>query len=351
MHAIVLHACGGPERLQYEAREPPNARPGWVVVKVHAEGVCYRDIVERRGGFAFIKQPVVPGHEWAGEIVEIGAGVIDFAIGDRVVNLHRAACGACEACRRGHETRCRAALEVFGLSVDGGYAQLVAAPVGCLVRLPAEIPFAAACFLNCTAGVALRALRSVARVVAGERVLVTGASGGVGAHAIQIAKVLGAHVIAATSNDAKRESLRDLGADTVVVSAAADLHRAVKRETAGTGVDVVLDCVGTPTLNASLRSLRAGGRLVVVGNVTGDRWEVNPGFVILAELQIMGSAGCNRDDLEQVLAWVAQGRVRPIIAEQLPLSAAAEAHRRLERQGVTGRIVLLPWADEASAAK
>lgn len=348
MHAVVLHSCGGPEQLQIESREPPNARPGWVVVKVHAEGVCYRDIVERRGGFAFIKQPVIPGHEWAGEIVELGADVDAFAVGDRVVNLHRAACGRCEPCREGHQTRCRAALEVFGLSVDGGYAQFVAAPAGCLVRLPSGIPYAQACFLNCTAGVALRALRGVAHVVAGEQVLVTGASGGVGAHAVQVAKALGAKVLAATTRESKREALRALGADDVIVSTPAELHRAVKRATAGAGVDVVLDCVGTPTLNASLRSLRAGGRLVVVGNVTSDRWEVNPGFVILAELQIMGSAGCNRDDLEQVLAWVADGRVRPIIAAQLPLSAAADAHRRLEQQAVTGRIVLLPWSDDAA---
>lgn len=348
MQAIVLREPGGPDQLRLESLPEPQPRPGGVVVRVHAEGVCFRDIVERRGGFAFIKRPVVPGHEWAGEIVAVGDGVEGFAVGDRVVNLHRAACGRCESCTAGHQMRCRRALEVFGLSVDGGYAQYVQAPVGCLVPLPAAIPYAQACFLNCTAGVALRALRSVAALQPGERVLVTGASGGVGMHAIQVARALDAHVIATTSSAAKREALLEIGAHEVVVGEPGELHRAVKRATAGQGVDVALDCVGTPTLNASLRALRAGGRLVVVGNVTGERWAVNPGFLILAELQVFGSAGCNRDDLQQVLAWVEQGRLRPVLQQVLPLSAAAHAHRMLESQAVTGRLVLDPWADAAT---
>ncbi|MBC8072211.1 MAG: zinc-binding dehydrogenase, partial [Deltaproteobacteria bacterium] len=177
---------------------------------------------------------------------------------------------------------------------------------------------------------------------AGERVLVTGASGGVGIHALQVAKALGAHVIAATTSNAKAALLREYGADEVVVGEPAQLHHAVKRATGGVGVEVALDCVGTPTLNAALRSLRQGGRLVVLGNVTTLRWEINPGFVILGELEVHGSAGCNRADLEQVLRWVVAGELRPVLQEVLPLAAAAEAQRRLEQRRVSGRLVLSP---------
>lgn len=342
MRAILLSQSGPPENLVVADLPIPTATTTSVVVRIRATGVCYRDIVERRGGFAFAKRPVVPGHEWAGDIVEVGGDVTAFAIGDRVVNLHRAACGACPACSGGHESRCRRALEVFGLTIDGGYAEYVRAPVGCLVRLPDAVSYEHGCFLNCTAGVALRALRTVAAVAKGETVLITGASGGVGVHAVQVAKLLGAKVIAVTGNEAKVPMLESVGADTVIVSGPTEIHTKVKRSTGGQGVDVALDCVGEPTLNASLRSLQPGGRLVVVGNVTADRWEINAGYLILGELSVHGSAGANRSDLEQVLRWTAEGELRPMVHAIWDLACAAQAHHALESHGVTGRIVLRP---------
>lgn len=122
----------------------------------------------------------------------------------------------------------------------------------------------------------------------------------------------------------------------------ADFHKTLGRRTRGRGVDIVLDCVGEPTFNASLRSLRPMGRLVVVGNVTPDRVQLDAGFAILSELVIAGSAGCSRTDLLDVLAWVEDGRVRPVVADVLPLPQASEAHRRLEAREAGGRIVLRP---------
>lgn len=343
MRAIVVREPGPPEHLQLDDDHPrPALRPGCAIVQVDAEGVCYRDVVERRGGFPFIKRPVVPGHEFAGTIVELADDVEGLAIGERVVNLHRAPCGSCRACAGGNETRCQRALEVFGLSVDGGYAEYVLARAGCLVPVPDGLASEHACFLNCTAGVALRALRTIGGLREGETVAITGAAGGVGLHAIQIAKALGARVLAITTTPAKADALARSGADDVVVASGADFHKIVKRRTDGIGVPLVLDCVGEPTLNASLRSLESGGRLVVVGNVTSARVEINAGFVILGELTIRGSAGSNRSDLEQVLQWAADGTIRPALAEVLPLAAAADAHRRLEAKDVVGRLVLAP---------
>jgi D-arabinose 1-dehydrogenase-like Zn-dependent alcohol dehydrogenase len=147
---------------------------------------------------------------------------------------------------------------------------------------------------------------------------------------------MNARVTAITSSPAKVAALEELGAETVIVSEDLRFHKKVAR------VDVVLDCVGAPTINASLRSLRPTGRCVVVGNVTTERVEVNPGLVILNELSLVGSAGCNRSDLADVLAWVQSGELKPIVADALPLASAADAHRRLEQRQVTGRIVLRP---------
>lgn len=340
MQAIVLHETGPAENLLLENVERPQLTQGSVLVRVHAAGVCYRDVVDRRGGFPFMKKPVVPGHEFAGEVTAVADDVTGFAVGDRVVNLHRAPCGECEYCLAGHGPRCVRSLFMFGLTADGGYAEFVAAPEGALVKLPEPISYDSSCFLACTAAVALRGMRTRGRLAAGESVLITGASGGVGLHGIQVAKALGARVIAVTSSESKRAMLEKFGAE-VIVSTDLGFHKQVKSVTDG-GVNVVLDCVGVPTLNASVRSVKPMGRVVVAGNVTVARLELNPGYMILNEVELLGTSGCTRDDLCTVLDWVADGTLQPVIADRLPLKDAAKAHRRLEDKGVIGRLVLQP---------
>ncbi len=337
MRAVVLHEPGPPDNLVLETRAVPEAIAGHVVVRVRAAGVCYRDTIDRRGGFPFMKRPVIPGHELAGEVVAVGDGAA-LSVGARVVNLHRAPCGQCRYCRAGHEPRCETSPWFFGLTADGGYAEYALAPAVSLVELPAAIAFESGCFLACTAGVALRALRTRAAVAAGETVLITGASGGVGLHAIQVAKALGARVVAVTSSPDKAAALGARGADEVLVAPDLSFHKHAKP----LGIDVVLDCVGAPSLNSAIRSVRPMGRVVVAGNVTVESFSVNPGYLILNEVQLSGSSACSRADLEQVLAWVSEGKLTPALAETLPLASAAAAHRRLEAKGVVGRLVLVP---------
>jgi acryloyl-coenzyme A reductase len=338
MRAVVVREPGDFDKLELTEWERPTPGPGHAVVRVRAAGVCHRDLLDRQGKYPFMRRPVVTGHEFAGEITDLGANT-EFAVGDRVVAMHRAPCGQCDECRRGEETRCTRALASFGLTIDGAYAEYVAAPAGALVPLPREIPFEQAAFLHCTAGVALRALRHQARLQAGETVLVTGASGGVGVHALQIARILGARVVALTSHAEKAESLRALGADDVIV-AKGEFHREVLARTGG--ADVALELVGAPTFNSAMRSLRVGGRIVVVGNVTAERVEVNPGWVILREVALFGSSGASRRDVTDVLDWVVRGRLKPVVAATLPLAEARAAQERLARQSVIGRIVLVP---------
>src|SRR6266567_441671 len=139
MRAIVLRQIGGPEVLEWTDAPDPVPGAGEVLVRVKAEGVCGRDLIDRRGGFRGLRLPVILGHEFAGEVVRVAPGVSDLAVGDRVANLLRLGCGACRACLRGETPICERAWQSFGQTQNGGYAELVAAPAVALVKIPGEV--------------------------------------------------------------------------------------------------------------------------------------------------------------------------------------------------------------------
>jgi acryloyl-coenzyme A reductase len=340
MRAIVIRENGGADRLEAVEMADPSPSTGQVLLRVGGCGVCYRDIVDRRGGYPFMRKPVVTGHEIAGTIEAVGAGAGDFAVGDRVALVHRAPCGECAPCKAGDEVLCLASPVMYGVTVDGGYAEKCVAYASSLARVPEGVPLEKAAFLHCTAAVALRALRRHANLHAGQSVLITGASGGVGVHAIQIAKILGARVVALTTSPEKAERLGELGADDVVIARDGNFHKEVLAKTGG--VNVALELTGAATFNGALRSLAAGGRLVVVGNVTGERLEANPGYLIIRELSATGSLGATRGELSEVLAWAAAGKLRPIVSQTRPLDEARAAQELLEHKGGFGRQVLVP---------
>ncbi len=311
--------------------EPAALEAGHVRVAVEACGVCHRDLLDREGRFPFIRLPITPGHEAAGRVVEVGAGVTEFEPGQRVATMHRDACGACPACEAGQTTLCTGAAWVFGLLADGGYASEVVAPASALYPVTAALPATHAAVLHCTFGTAYRDLAVLAGLRRGERVLVTGANGGVGCAAVQIAERMGAHVVALI-RDAQHEAfVRELGAHEVVLDAA---------KTAP--VDVALDAVGAPTFLPALRALRIGGRMVVVGNVTREKVGLNLGFVITRGLMIAGGSGASRDDMRGVLAMHAGRPFHFPIARTLPLGQAEEAQKLVKAGGLRGRIVLEP---------
>lgn len=342
MRAVVLERAGGPEVLEYRDVVDPVPGPEDVLVRVHACGVCGRDLIDRRGGFPALKLPAILGHEFAGEVVARGERADQFAIGERVANLHRPFCGSCRACVAGELTDCDRAWQSFGQTVDGAYADFVVANQRALVRVPDDIDLVAACSVGCTAGVALRALRSVAHLELGETVLITGASGGVGMQAIQIARRMGARVVALTSSlEEKRQALLDAGADMIVEVGDGNFHRRV-REHVSSGVDVALELTGSPTFPSALRSLRAGGRMVVVGNIQTEKVSFNPGALILFSHHISGSHGYTPEDLAHCFELMRRGDLKPSIDRTLPLEQAAEAHRLMAARRAIGRLILVP---------
>ena len=340
MRAMVIREFGDPEVLQLAevpAPRPENLAPNELLLRVRAVGVCYHDLINRRGSLPRTELPSILGHEIAGEVVAVGEAA-DFQVGDRVATVQRVHCGDCDLCHGGRPTLCRDGL-FFGEEIPGGYAEYTVAPAHGLARIPETIPFAEASICDCTIGTAIHVVRQ-GRVHPQESVLITGASGGVGLHAIQVCRLGGAKVIAVTSSPQKEDALRVAGADEVIV--APDLHFAkeARRITGGVGADVVLEVTGAVTFEESLRSLRPAGRLVMVGNLETKPVSFMPGLMILKELEFIGSFATTTDELAEAFRLVESGSIRPMLSDTLPLEEAAHAHQLLYDRQATGRIVL-----------
>ena len=313
----------------------PSAPTGTqVVVAVESCGVCHRDLIDRGGGIPFMTLPITLGHEAAGRVIAVGPDVTRWQLGDRVATLHRDSCGTCELCHQGEDTLCPNGYHVLGIVADGGYATHVTVPERALYALPDHLPTAEAAILNCTYGTAFRGLRA-GGCRQGRTVVITGASGGVGSAAVEIAARMGARVVAVIRDAGRSDYVTALGAASVVVDPGDGFHKVPDTANA----DLVLDCVGEPTLNASLRCLRLGGTVVAIGNITQERLSLNVGLVIVKALRIIGSSGANPRDMADLLVLRGQHPFAMTV-EELPLTEAEAAHRRLREGGVPGRLVL-----------
>ena len=317
-----------------EMPDPPAPTGNQVVVEVDACGVCHRDLIDRGGGIPFMTLPITLGHEAAGRVIGVGPDVTRWQVGDRVATLHRDSCGTCERCREGEDTLCQNGFHALGIVADGGYATHLTLPERSLYAVPDELPVAEAAILNCTYGTAFRGLRA-GGCGPGRTVVITGASGGVGSAAIEVASRMGAHVIAVIRDAGRTDYVTELGADTVVVDPGNGFHKVPETANA----DMVLDCVGEPTLNSSLRCLRLGGSVIFVGNITQERLSLNVGLVIVKALRIIGSSGASPRDMADLIELRGDQPFAMTITE-LPLDEAEAAHQRLRDGGVPGRLVL-----------
>lgn len=339
MAATVLPRFGNPSVFVCEEVTRPEPRPDQFLVRVHACGICGHDLLTRQGAFPHTRLPAVIGHEIAGVVAEVGALVTRFRPGDRVALNQRQSCGVCQACREGHSNVCREGYGFYGEDVSGGYGDYVVATERNAIHLPDSIDFATGAILSCAVGTGFHALGR-ARLRPGDSVLVTGAGGGVGLHTVQLARELGYHVIALTSSDHKAARIRTAGANDVVVSPDMQFHTTVRDLTRGQGVAAVIEITGTPTFASSLRCLRQGGRLVIVGNVRPGDVAFNPAVGILKEIELVGSSHATLDDLVRVTDLVVRGRIKPIVAMVIDGADIADVHGRIERMIVSGRVVL-----------
>lgn len=322
----------------------PQPGPGEALVQVRAAGICGTDLHILHGEIPPARTPITLGHEVAGVVASVGEGVSDWRSGDRVCVYPHTPCGTCDLCRAGRESLCPNT-RILGLHMDGGFADFLLVPAACLVRLAEAIPFAAGAVITDAVSTAYHALTRRGAMRQGETVAVFGC-GGVGHHVIKLARLLGAGQIVAV--DLAAGALRraaEAGADITIDAAAEQPAKAVRGATGGAGADLALECVGkAAVVGEALRSVKRGGRLVLVG-VGPDRPELPPlRSFVGTELTVMGSMGFDRAELVRVIEMVSGGALdlARSVAE-VPLDAIGEAIERLERrEGDLVRLVVVP---------
>ena len=340
MRAAVFHEFGDPSVVRIEEVPDPRPAAGEALVEVHAAGLNHLDLWVRRGLPIETTMPHIGGAEVAGVVTELGEGVREVAVGDRVVADPSLSCGECAACRAGEEPLCES-YRILGEHVQGGFAERVTVPARNLLKLPSGFPFDRAAASPLVFGTAWRGLMTRGRLREGASVLVTGASGGVATVAIRIARWVGARVFALTSTP-HLERVRALGADVVYDRTDADWSRQLWRETGKRGVDVVFDSVGEAIWEDAVRSLAPGGRLVTYGATTGARASMDIRRVFWRQLEILGTTMASRREFAEVMGLVLTGALVPVIADVMPLERAREAHERLEAGDVFGKLILAP---------
>ena len=340
--ALVLEAPGEEPSLAVREVEAPTLGPHDVLVEVAACGMCRHDVAVMQGMLRRgVKPEIVLGHEISGRVVDIGPSTPSVNVGDRVTTTLTTFCGRCRRCLGGQEYRCVDGRGI-GHAIDGGFAQLVRVPDTCLVPVPDGVELEEASIFGCPMGVALRALRDVAEVRSGETVLVTGAGGGLGVHAIQIASALGGRVIAVTTSSDKVERLEQLGMAEVILADELDFSEIALALTGDLGVDVVANTVGSAVFGSSVRSLAQFGRMVILGEVTGDRASINLAELLFRDAKVAASSGAGPRHIAEIGDLVVSGRIRPVVSEKYALEDAATAYRLMRANQTFGRVVLVP---------
>jgi propanol-preferring alcohol dehydrogenase len=337
MRALVLEQFDGP----FIAKDVPTPAIAAheALVRVSHVGVCGTDVKIRGNKMGIGVIPLIMGHEIAGVVADAGSAVRGVAPGDRVVVSFYVTCGRCNFCRAGRDTLC-AEVRQHGFSLDGGFAEYVKTPGENLCKVPDQVPLEQACILGDAVATSYHAVTKRAHVRPGTTVAIVGA-GGVGLHALQIARLAGASVIAIDVSEARLDLARALGADAVVDARGGPFHEAVRRLTGGQGADVVIELVGSAaTLPSSYQSVRRAGRLVFIGYSPQVPLAVMPHELVRHEIEIVGSRANTVQELEETMDLVAQGRIRPIVDRVMPLADVEHAFDALRHGRPLGRNVL-----------
>lgn len=332
MKAVRIHAFGGPEQLHYEEAPEPALPDNHVLIQVAAAAVNHADLSRRKGSYlgrlegagGQVPLPAILGLEVAGTVVRTGPAVSGFRAGDRVLAWH----------------------------VSGGYAEYTTAPALSVCLLPEGLSFEQGAGMPNAFLTADHILRHCAKLQEGESVLVQAAASGVGTIAVQLAKHLGARVLATASTEEKLQRLRALGADVLINYSQVDFVSAARQATEQRGVEVVLECVGGEVLTKSLLCLAPLGRLVIYGRVSGSLPFLDTDYIATRNLTVVGAHRAmppwkgpmqqKQDSLQALLRLVQEGKIRPVNDRSFPLAEAAAAHEYLADRRTIGKVVLIP---------
>jgi propanol-preferring alcohol dehydrogenase len=337
---LAVRYLGPKQPFVLRAVEIPHAGPGEARVRVAACGVCRTELHLMDGLLDLGRRDYTVGHEVAGVIETVGAGVPESRIGERVVVYYYIGCGDCRYCRTGDEQLCPQPKAQPGFSSDGGYAERLVVPARNCVTVPDHVDLASAAPMGCAGSTAVHAGR-LAAITPGDWVVVNGV-GGVGLVLLQYARHAGARTIAVGLGAERMALARELGAELVIDAAqtldvAADVLAAT-----GEGADVVFELVGTTrTMQSATQMLRRRGRLVMIG-YTAESYAVHPVDIIVRELTVLGSVGSTLQDLHEIVDLLGRGVVRSIIDKKLPLDQFSVALDAVAKGDLLGRVVLEP---------
>jgi len=342
MKAAVLRGYGDPDVLRYDDVTTPAPGPGQVLVRVLAAGLNRLDHYLREGSVTRdLAWPHVLGSDAAGVVEAVGAGAARFSVGDRVIPMPGYPLDPAEADVR--PISAAPSYAIRGIAEWGAYAQFMVVPEQWLLRDDTGLAPEQAATLPMTVVTSVRAVRGVGGVGPGSTVLVHAGASGTGSMAVQVARALGARVIATVRTATKADFVRGLGAERVIDLHTEDFVARTLDWAGGRGVDVVIDNLGGDVLGRSLGALRPEGVLVSIGFVAGLEAGFNVRGFFFAQQQIRGSLMGDASDLEWGLDQVRQGTIRPTLDRAFPLAQAAEAHRHLAAGAARGNTVLLPW--------
>ena len=343
MKALVFHEFGGPDKLKFADVPDPRIKPSEVLVRVRACALNHLDLFVRER-IPALKTPLPfwTGCDIAGEVAEVGADVQGVRVGTRVAVNPNLTCDRCEFCAQGEDSLCLR-YGILGEHVVGGLAEYVAVRGDRVLPLPDRVPFEEAASFILTNMTAWRMVVTQGQVRPGQDVLVIGVGGGVSSTAVQIARLCGARVIVTSSDDAKLEKARALGAEVGInYKKTPDWAKQVFEATGKRGVDVVIENVGAATWKDSIRSLKGGGRLVTCGSTSGPIGETLIPLVFWKQVHIIGSTMANQKEFDDVMGQFFAGRLKAIIDEVVPLKDGAAAQQRLAEGKQFGKIVLTP---------
>jgi D-arabinose 1-dehydrogenase-like Zn-dependent alcohol dehydrogenase len=339
MRTIVQPEFGQPDVLRLVDRPVPYPDPGQVVIAVRAFGVCRRDAIVRSGILhRGVKLPLVPGHEFAGVIARVGADVDDWAVGDRVTATQTISCLRCARCREGALQVCER-LSTYGHDRDGGYATHAVAEERTLVRVPDSVPFTWAATAGCAMGTAYNGMRMIAGIEPADVVVITGATGGTGIHAVEVARMLHAEVVAVTRRQTAVDALRLAGAAHVIVGSTDRLRDELDARL-GRRADLVFDTVGSAVFSGAMRALRHGGTYVFFGQTSRGEVHFSPAAAFLHGINFLSVTGTPIAALERVMHCLDRRLITPHLDVVYGWDAALASHRRLDETDRLGRLVV-----------
>ena len=321
MKAIRINEFGGLEVLQWEDVPEPTPRAGQVLIKVDSAGVNYADIMRRQGNYPGPDLPATLGLEAAGTITELGEGVSGLSVGQRVMAMG-----------------------------PQGNAEFVAVNANYVFPYPETVDPVQAGGMPIVFLTAYHLLKTRGQVQPGETVLIQAGASGVGTVAIQLAKAWGARVITTASSPEKLDLTRSLGADETINYVAQDFEEEVRQLTNGNGVELVLECVGGPVLEKSVRCVASYGKLISFGNASGTPASLPGSDIFGANRTVIGfSMGRSpmgrlnhQEAMDELFPMLAQGQVRLVVDRVLPMAEAAKAHQHLSNRGSQGKVILTP---------